>query len=235
LLTAVSRSLKLGVYAPFWSRFNYLVEDMQLFTKEWPHYDAAHSLLVTYPNNPDGRLSPLVLEAQVVDASYHWPHYYPKDYKLRQLDNDILLFSFSKLSGLSSARIGWALVKNKELESSIRQHVELMTCGVNPASQQVAAEAIDSILLDNQTFITTARNILQDRWNFINNSLCKDMPHSGVGMFLFIQDSIQKINSLGIEGFSGDQFGSSKDWIRLNLGISNRDFEEFKIRLREFV
>lgn len=230
ILTAISRSIKVGVYAPFWSRFNYLIEDMQLFTSEWPHSNTSHDLLVTYPNNPNGALSPAVLEAQIVDASYHWPSYYPNNHKLRALDNDILIFSFSKLSGLSSNRLGWALVKNSELAAQIKQHVEMSTCGVSPAVQQIAAQAIDQILLD-ESFFAEASKELQSRWEFINSVIPYNWEHRGIGMFFYFKDTLGKLKSLGIDGFSGRQFGDTDDFIRINIGVSKADFEEFKARL----
>lgn len=232
LLTAVSRALPMGVYAPFWSRFNYLVEDMRLFTPEWPHHNTNINLLVTYPNNPDGALSPKVLEAQVVDASYHWPQYYPSSYNLRALDNDVLLFSFSKLTGLSSSRLGWALVKSEDIARSIEHHVEMATCGVSPATQEIGAQVIDAMLDNDQEFFKEARSMLNSRWSIMADLLKDFIPFNQTGMFLYVKDVAGKINSLNVEGFNGKDFGDRSYFTRYNLGVSTEDFNEFVARLK---
>lgn len=66
--------------------------------------------LVTSPNNPDGTIRETVVnrpnddEAKVIhDFAYYWPHYTPIT---RCQDHDIMLFTFSKITGHAGSRIG---------------------------------------------------------------------------------------------------------------------------------
>lgn len=229
LLTALSKTVKIGVYAPYWSRFNNLIDDMQLFTKEWPHNSETHKLLVTYPNNPNGALSSKVIDAPAVDASYHWPMYYREGETLRTLDNDIILFSFSKLSGLSSARLGWALVKSPGIAIAMADQIEIATCGVNVLTQQVATEYIDEAILNRFEVMGLARPVLNTRLRILSTIYPEALTSRG--MFLYANDPSDKLDKLNVLYYRGKIFGDSNDMVRLNIGCSTEDFNELVARL----
>jgi aspartate/methionine/tyrosine aminotransferase len=244
MLTAVSRAMPVGVYIPFWSRFRYLVEDMQVFTREFPHdhnNPNLHKLMVTYPNNPDGKLSAIVNEAKVVDASYHWPTFYRPDEKLVPLNNDVLIFSFSKLSGMSSVRLGWALVKkgvtvnnHEDLAKVISSHIEMSTCGVSPLAQQVAVEFIEGVLIEMQvgsSILDRAREVLNDRINEFYQAYPTHIYGEQRGMFAYIKDPTDTLDQIGVEYYRGRDFGDSDSYIRLNIGGSAQEFRELMARL----
>lgn len=62
---------------------------------------------VTVPNNPDGRLKKAVLEGPHVkaihDHAYYWPHFTPIP---APADEDLMIFSLSKLTGHAGTRFG---------------------------------------------------------------------------------------------------------------------------------
>lgn len=62
---------------------------------------------VTYPNNPDGKLTKAVLEGPnakaIFDHIYYWPHYTAIS---APANNDIMLFSISKSTGHAGSRFG---------------------------------------------------------------------------------------------------------------------------------
>ncbi|OMO98671.1 EGF-like, alliinase [Corchorus olitorius] len=62
---------------------------------------------VTAPNNPDGRLNKPLLEGPnvktVYDRAYYWPHYTPIT---AQADEDLMVFTLSKLTGHAGSRFG---------------------------------------------------------------------------------------------------------------------------------
>lgn len=62
---------------------------------------------VTSPNNPDGTLRRPVLRGSTVihDHAYYWPHY---SAILAPSDEDIMVFTDSKISGHASSRFGCA-------------------------------------------------------------------------------------------------------------------------------
>lgn len=232
LLTAVSLVNPVGTYAPYWSRFDNLIPDLQLFTNEYPHHEKTHDLLITYPNNPDGKLSSKVYEAKVADASYHWPTYYRLEDKIPALDNDIILFSFSKMSGLSSNRFGWALIRDNGIAVKVAEEVELATCGVSKAAQEVALEVISSFLLDNTEFFVNSRNILLNRLNELLVVYPEHLYGKQRGMFFYVRDPGHSFEKLNIEGYRGDVFKDSSSMIRLNIGCYTWEFEELLRRLK---
>jgi len=61
---------------------------------------------VTSPNNPDGRLQRAVLggSATIYDHCYYWPHYTAIP---APSDEDVMVFSISKVSGHASSRFGY--------------------------------------------------------------------------------------------------------------------------------
>lgn len=62
---------------------------------------------VTCPNNPDGHLNKAVLQGKfsrhVYDLAYYWPHYTPIP---GPMDEDLMLFTLSKLTGHAGSRFG---------------------------------------------------------------------------------------------------------------------------------
>ena len=236
LLTAVAKVQPLGVYAPFWSRFPQLMPDMQLFTTEWPHdaHNKLNSLMVTYPNNPDGSLRSNVLEAKIVDASYNWVTYFRPDERPMALDNDVIIFSFSKLSGLSSARLGWVLVKDDLLADKIKEAVEIASCGVNVLTQQIAISVIDDLTLyygGPSCILKQGQAILNNRLNSIAEFYPEHLFGRRRGMFLYVREPSNLFESIGVTYYRGDIFGDRKENIRLNIGCATADFNELTARL----
>ena len=63
--------------------------------------------IVTAPNNPDGQMNKAVLEGPYVkaihDHAYYWPHFTAIP---TPADEDVMLFSLSKLTGHAGTRFG---------------------------------------------------------------------------------------------------------------------------------
>lgn len=102
--------------------------------------------LVCSPNNPDGSLRDAVLSSDagkaVHDLAYYWPQYTPIT---RRADHDIMLFTVSKSTGHAGTRIGWALVKDREVARRMTKFVELNTIGVSKDSQLRAAKVLRAV------------------------------------------------------------------------------------------
>ncbi|KAH7297800.1 hypothetical protein KP509_25G013500 [Ceratopteris richardii] len=68
---------------------------------------------VNSPNNPDGMVRHAVLNGSdaltIHDYAYYWPHFTAIT---EAADQDVMLFSLSKISGHAGSRLGWAIVKN---------------------------------------------------------------------------------------------------------------------------
>ncbi|TQD70322.1 hypothetical protein C1H46_044143 [Malus baccata] len=84
--------------------------------------------VVNTPNNPDGTLREAVVKNRsdqgklIHDLAYYWPQYTPIT---RPADHDIMYFTFSKSTGHAGSRIGWAIVKDREVARKMSKFVEL--------------------------------------------------------------------------------------------------------------
>ena len=74
---------------------------------------------ITSPNNPDGTLRTQYVPGSVAvyDRAYWWPHFTP----IQPANDDIMLFTLSKLTGHAGSRVGWALVKDPEMAARIKR------------------------------------------------------------------------------------------------------------------
>ncbi|CAL4951865.1 unnamed protein product [Urochloa decumbens] len=102
--------------------------------------------LVCSPNNPDGTIREAVLSSKsgiaVHDLAYYWPQYTPIT---KRADHDIMLFTVSKSTGHAGTRIGWALVKDRDVAKKMTKFIELNTIGVSKDSQLRAAKVLKAV------------------------------------------------------------------------------------------
>ncbi|TVU17288.1 hypothetical protein EJB05_33308, partial [Eragrostis curvula] len=100
--------------------------------------------LVCSPNNPDGGIRKAVVKSgkAVHDLAYYWPQYTPIT---EAANHDIMLFTVSKCTGHAGTRIGWALVKDREVAQKMIKFVELNTIGVSKDSQLRAAKILRAV------------------------------------------------------------------------------------------
>ncbi|GAB2249049.1 hypothetical protein Droror1_Dr00012408 [Drosera rotundifolia] len=115
--------------------------DADSFSEEGPYIE-----IVTSPNNPDGVMRlPRVNRSGgmlIHDFAYYWPQYTPITYVA---DHDLMLFTVSKSSGHAGMRVGWALVKDKEVAKRMTKYIELNSIGVSKDSQLRAAKILQVI------------------------------------------------------------------------------------------
>ncbi|KAL6845042.1 hypothetical protein ACP4OV_024537 [Aristida adscensionis] len=89
---------------------------------------------VTSPNNPDALLHKPVLggSAVIVDHVYYWPHY---THIPAPADEDVMLFSTSKLSGHAGSRLGWALIRDEGVAKRAYEYVQNSIMGASRDTQ----------------------------------------------------------------------------------------------------
>eukprot|EP01018_Ginkgo_biloba_P009316 Gb_19304 [translate_table: standard] len=107
--------------------------------------------LVASPNNPDAFLQKAVLEGEnaksIYDHAYYWPHFTAI---LQPADEDVMLFSLSKLTGHAGTRIGWAIVKNYDEYIRMFNYVAQNTLGVSHDAQLRATRLIKTVIAGYQ-------------------------------------------------------------------------------------
>jgi aspartate/methionine/tyrosine aminotransferase len=172
--------------------------------------------------------------ADIRDACYNWSHYTKHPVKLR---DKVVIFSLSKLSGHSSTRIGWAIVKDADVAAKMREYVELFSSGVSIQSQESAAHILRRLNTKNgRLLLKLAQATLSDRHKAIQRIVKeKSLPVkilSERGMFLYVQCRPQFIYDLKITCFAGSECGDTqKGRYRLNLGCTDEAYRELIARL----
>ncbi|XP_042487017.1 L-tryptophan--pyruvate aminotransferase 1-like isoform X2 [Macadamia integrifolia] len=150
--------------------------DAYAFNKDEPYIE-----FVTSPNNPDGFIRQPVVNRSggtvVYDLAYYWPQYTP----ITSLsDHDLMLFTVSKSTGHAGTRIGWALVKDKEVARKMTEFIVLNTIGVSKDSQLRAAKILQVISdsceylaypEDLESFFNYAYFQMTDRWERLRDAV----------------------------------------------------------------
>ncbi|CAK8566730.1 unnamed protein product [Lathyrus sativus] len=165
--------------APYYSSYQTMTEylksglykwggDAETYEKDGPYIE-----LVTSPNNPDGHVRTSKVNRSegllVHDLAYYWPQYTPIT---SPADNDLTLFTLSKITGHAGTRIGWALVKDKEVAKKMTKFIELNSIGVSKDSQLRAAKILSTVSdsceqensKEGDSFFEFSQKLMTNRW-----------------------------------------------------------------------
>ncbi|KAL7222793.1 hypothetical protein ACSBR1_024485 [Camellia fascicularis] len=182
--------------------------DAHRFSKDNNNNRRPYIEIVTSPNNPDGSTRRAAVNRidgiLVHDLAYYWPQYTPIT---SPADHDLMLFTVSKSTGHAGTRIGWALVKDKEVAKKMTKFIELNTIGVSKDSQlraakilQVVADSYDrggvgSPEEGQATFFEYSHNLMAKRWNQLRAAVEKSqlfsLPEFSCGFCKFSARSFQ--------------------------------------------
>ena len=127
---------------------------------------------VTHPNNPDGELrTPVYPSASLMyDCVYYWPSLVNVS-EGGIVDEDLALFSLSKLTGHGGSRLGWALVKDPEVAYQMNMYLNRSSLHVGSDSLYRAYNLIQNLLDQPYHLFDYIREKMLTRWNTINNIL----------------------------------------------------------------
>ncbi|XP_058772290.1 L-tryptophan--pyruvate aminotransferase 1-like [Vicia villosa] len=151
--------------------------DASVYDKDEPYVE-----VVTSPNNPDGTLRTHVVKSDaegkvVYDLAYYWPQYTPI---IHEVNQDIMLFTFSKCTGHAGSRIGWALVKDIEIAKKMVKFLHLSSIGVSKESQVRAAKIVEVICdgiqnskstPSDRLFFDYSKKLMKDRWEKLKTAV----------------------------------------------------------------
>ncbi|KAJ4967313.1 hypothetical protein NE237_019162 [Protea cynaroides] len=170
--------------APFYPLYEFQTElfDSEDFkfqgdTTLWKNTSSANSStniieFVTSPNNPDGRLTKPVLQGPSVktihDHAYYWPHFTAIQ---GPADEDLMLFTLSKVTGHGGSRFGWALIKDKDLYQRMLMYLSLNTIGVSQDTQLRALKILKVVLKGGGEIFEFGYNTMKARWERLNEIL----------------------------------------------------------------
>ncbi|XAR62243.1 hypothetical protein NMG60_11016930 [Bertholletia excelsa] len=214
---------------------------------------------VTSPNNPDGQLKKAVLRGSSVrtihDHVYLWPHFTAIP---SPADDDIMLFSLSKLSGHAGSRFGWALIKDESVYQRMMEYTERLSFGISHDTQLVALKLLKVILQGGDIFdfgYTTTRK----RWEILSQALSVSKRFSiqqiepmYCNFFQQVrgpspayawlkcereeeEDCQAVLRAGGILSRAGSRFGAENRYVRLSLIKTQDDFDLIMLRLKKMV
>ncbi|TYI43085.1 hypothetical protein ES332_A01G144500v1 [Gossypium tomentosum] len=215
---------------------------------------------VTSPNNPDGLLNKAVLHGPnvktIYDRAYYWPHFTPIP---APADEDLMVFTLSKLTGHAGSRFGWAVVKDETVFNKMVLHMQVNSIGVSKDTQLRAFKLLKAILEEGAQIFDFAYQTMKSRWerlattlSFSNRfSLQKIIPQ-----YCFFYNKVREsspayawvkcekeedkdcytvLKAANIIGRKGNVFGSEDNYVRLSLVRSQDDFDILIQRLQKLV
>ncbi|CAA6673096.1 unnamed protein product [Spirodela intermedia] len=219
--------------APYYSYYPVVVEYLRSGLYRWAgdarafRGDAPYIEVVCTPNNPDGFLN----------RAYTAITY--------EADHEIMLFTFSKLTGHAGTRIGWALVKDEDVARKMTKFIELNTIGVSKDSQLRAAK-----IMVEERFFSYSRCVMAARWRRLRQAvesassfslpefpspLCRfSGEKSGFIRVTFAwlkceredaEDCESFLKSLGIRTRGGAHFGADRRYVRVSMLARDEMFD----------
>ncbi|KAM3706303.1 hypothetical protein ACJW31_03G142900 [Castanea mollissima] len=173
--------------APYYSLYPEMIEILRSGLYKWagdaytfnedgqPYIEVVNS-----PNNPDGTHREAVVNGGkgkvIYDFAYYWPQYTAIT---SAADHDIMLFTLSKCTGHAGSRIGWALVKDKDIAEKMTEYIAISSIGVSKESQVRAAKVIGVLcdgcenvgVVESENFFEFSRNLMAKRWQKLREAL----------------------------------------------------------------
>jgi aspartate/methionine/tyrosine aminotransferase len=137
------------------------------------------------------------------------------------------VFSLSKATGHASTRIGWAILKDKQLAKELEMYIEVSTGGLSIDAQIRAEKVIEHQLNADYTVFDYGKHVLNERWKIINklkkeNKFPFEVLNSS-GMFLWAKGLCPP----HITKIDGSDLKATNEFFRLNVGCNESDFTKF--------
>ncbi|KAL3504590.1 hypothetical protein ACH5RR_034431 [Cinchona calisaya] len=216
---------------------------------------------VTSPNNPDGHLRKAVLQGPsvrtVYDHAYYWPYFTALP---APVDEDVMIFTISKLTGHAGSRFGWAIIKDEDVYERMVTYMSQAEMGVSRDAQLRALKLLDVMLKDDgREIFDFGYKRMTDRWKRLNqiislskrfnlqeispqycNFLNKIREPSPAYAWLKCEreqdtNCTAVLRAANIIGREGRVFNADSHHVRLSLLRSQDDFELLLYRLNELV
>lgn len=216
---------------------------------------------VTSPNNPDGQLRKAVLQGPTVkavhDRAYYWPHFTAIP---SPADEDVMIFTISKLTGHAGSRFGWAVIKDKDVYEGMLTYINQAEMGLSRDTQLRAWKLLKALLEDDgREIFDFGYRRMADRWKRLNQvislskhfSLQKISPQycnyfgrvrepSPAYAWLKCEreedtDCVKVLRAANIIGREGRVFSAGNRHVRLSLLKRQDDFELLLYRLNQLV
>ncbi|KAK7380540.1 hypothetical protein VNO78_33053 [Psophocarpus tetragonolobus] len=206
---------------------------------------------VASPTNPEGKLTDGVLhgpnDKTIYDHAYYWPHFTPIP---SPANEDLMLFTISKLTGHAGSRFGWAIIKDEAIYKKMLTYIELNTVGVSRDTQLRALKLLNVLLEgDGREMFQIAYAIMKNRWTRLEQIMSKSKHFSLQELYPHYCTFFQRVRvstpahawlkcerqqdmncneilkTVGINGHEGSVFGADNRHVRLSITGSQDEFE----------
>lgn len=216
---------------------------------------------VTAPNNPNGQLNEAILHGPNVktihDRAYYWPHFtgIPSP-----AEEDLTIFTISKLTGHAGSRFGWAFIRNEEVYQRMNMYLQLNMMGVSRDTQLRAMKLLKVIIEDGgREIFEFGYKTMTKRWDRLRKTLSmsnrfslQKVPPENCTYFQKVREPtpayawvkcereedkncIEILNAAKILGRGGSIFHDDDRYARLSLIRSDDDFDMLISRLESLV
>ncbi|CAB4289406.1 unnamed protein product [Prunus armeniaca] len=217
---------------------------------------------VTSPNNPDGQLNKANVQGPnakaIYDRVYYWPHFTAIP---TPANDDIMIFSISKLTGHAGSRFGWAVVKDESVFQKMTMYTLINSMGISRDAQLRALKVLNVVLEGGgKDIFEFGYNTLRKRWEKLSNilsvsnrfSLQKFAPkhctffkktRGPSPAYAWVKCEREEDKDCyavlqeeaNVYGRRGSQFGAEDRFVRLTLLRSQDDFDLLLQRLNQLV
>ncbi|XAR48639.1 hypothetical protein NMG60_11031521 [Bertholletia excelsa] len=216
---------------------------------------------VTSPNNPDGQLKRAILKGSDVktvhDRAYYWPHFTAIP---TPANDDLMIFTISKLTGHAGSRFGWALVKDEAVYQRMTQYMTLSEMGVSRDAQLRALKLLKVVLEgDGRHIFNFAYPAMRKRWERLSQTISlskrftlQAIPPQFCTFFQQVRgpspayawlkckreeekNCTAVLRAANIIGRPGSKFAAGDRYVRLSLVKGQDDFELLLSRLHDLV
>ncbi|XP_039003467.1 tryptophan aminotransferase-related protein 4-like [Hibiscus syriacus] len=215
---------------------------------------------VTSPNNPDGQLKEAILHGPnvktIYDRAYYWPHFTPIP---APADEDVMVFTLSKLTGHAGTRLGWAVIKDETVFNRMMLHMKLNSMGISKDAQLRAFRLLKAVLEEGTGIFDFAYRTMKSRWERLVRTVSSSdrfsLPENNPQYCTFYnkvrqlspayawlkcereedKDCYAVLKEANIIGRRGNLFGAEDRYVRLSLIRAEDDFDLLIERLKEFI
>ncbi|KAL0447154.1 UNVERIFIED_CONTAM: L-tryptophan--pyruvate aminotransferase 1 [Sesamum latifolium] len=193
---------------------------------------------------------------------YYWPQYTAIT---SPADCDIMLFTVSKCTGHAGSRIGWALVRDKDVAKKMVKFIEINTIGVSKEAQLRAASILEIVSAscqrvkpyDLENFFEYSKDFMAERWKKLRDAVKKNELFSVTKFprqfcnftggfteahpaFAWMKckegmDCEKVLREHKILTRSGKRFGSDEEYVRISMLSRDEEFDLFLQRLPNII
>ncbi|KAM3760020.1 hypothetical protein ACB098_01G163000 [Castanea mollissima] len=216
---------------------------------------------VTSPNNPDGQLKKAVLRGPFVktihDLAYYWPHFTAIP---APADEDLIIFTLSKLTGHAGSRFGWAIIKDEAVYQRMLTYMSLSTYGVSRETQLRVLKLLKVVIEGKgREMYEFGYKTMKTRWDQLSKSVSMSKRFSIQDLethycsfsgkvkksspaFAWLKCERQEdkhcyevLKAAHITGRDGRLFGAESRYVRLSMVRSQDNFDLLLQRIEKLV